>query len=199
MVLLSDLYMTTGKTIALTTQTLVGKVMFLLSNILSRFVIAFLPRIKCLLISWLQSLFRVILEPKKIKSVTASTFSPLLAMKWWDWMPWSWFFKCWVLKQLFPLSSFTSIKRLFSSSLHCATRVILPAYLRLLIFLPAILIPDCESSSPAFHMMDSAYKLISRVTIYSLDALLSHFWSSLFFHVLVLLLLVLHTGFSGVR
>ena len=68
--------MTTGKTIALTRQTFVGKVMFLLFNRLSRFVIAFLPRSKCLLISWLQSPSVVILEPKKIKCVTVSTVSP---------------------------------------------------------------------------------------------------------------------------
>ena len=65
-------YMTTGKTIALTRQTFVAKVMSLLFNVLSRFVIAFLPRSKRLLISWLQSPFAVILEPKKIKSVTVS-------------------------------------------------------------------------------------------------------------------------------
>ena len=68
--------MTTGKTIALTRWTYVGKVMSLLLNTLSRFVIAFRPRSKCLLISWLQSLSAVILEPKKIKSVTASIVSP---------------------------------------------------------------------------------------------------------------------------
>ena len=71
---LSHPYMTTGKTIALTRWTFVGKVMSLLFNTLSRFVIAFLPRSMCLLISWLQSPFAVILEPKTIKSVTASTF-----------------------------------------------------------------------------------------------------------------------------
>ena len=65
--------MTTGKTIALTRQTFVGKVMSLLFNMLSRFVIAFLPRSKCLLVSWLQSWSAVILEPKK-KSVTVSIF-----------------------------------------------------------------------------------------------------------------------------
>ena len=65
-----------GKTIAWTMQTFVGKVMSLLFNTLSGFVIAFLPRSKSLLISWLQTLYAVILEPKKIKSVTASTFSP---------------------------------------------------------------------------------------------------------------------------
>ena len=76
MVQLFDPYMTTGKTIALTIQAFVSKVMSLLFNMLSRFVRAFLPRIKHLLISWLQSLSVVILEPKKIKSVTVSTFSP---------------------------------------------------------------------------------------------------------------------------
>ena len=68
--------MTTGKTIALTICTYVGKVMSLLFNMLSRFVIAFLPRSKCLLISWLQSPSTVILEPKKIKSDTISIVSP---------------------------------------------------------------------------------------------------------------------------
>ena len=66
MVQLSHPYMTAGKTIALTRQTFVGKVMSLLFNMLSRLVLAFLPRSKCLLISWLQSPFAVILEPKKI-------------------------------------------------------------------------------------------------------------------------------------
>ena len=67
---LSHPYLTTGKTIALTLHTFVGKVMSLLLNMLSRFVIAFLPRSKCLLISWLQLQSAVILEPKKIKSAT---------------------------------------------------------------------------------------------------------------------------------
>ena len=68
--------MTTGKTIALTRWTFVGKVVFLLFDRLSKFVIAFLPRSKSLLISWLQSPSAVILELKKIKSVTVSTVSP---------------------------------------------------------------------------------------------------------------------------
>ena len=76
MVQLSHLYMTPGKNIALTIETLVGKVISMLFNMMSRFVIAFLPRSKHPLISWLQWLFSVILEPKKIKSVTLSTFSP---------------------------------------------------------------------------------------------------------------------------
>ena len=68
--------MTTGNTIALTRRTFVDKVMPLLFNMLSRLVITFLPRSKCLLISWLQSGSAVILEPPKIKSVTVSTVSP---------------------------------------------------------------------------------------------------------------------------
>ena len=78
-------------------------------------------------------------------------------MKWWDQMPWSSFSECWVLSQLFH-SPLSFIKRLFSSSLS-AIRVVSSAYLRLLILLPAILIPACASSSPAFLMMYSAYKL----------------------------------------
>ena len=75
-VLLSQPYMTTGKTIALSRRTFVGKVMSLLLNMLSKLVIMFLPRSKGLLISWLQSPSGVILEPKKIKSDTVSTVSP---------------------------------------------------------------------------------------------------------------------------
>ena len=76
MVQLLHPYLTTGKTRALTRWTFVGKVMSLFFNMLSRFVIAFPPRSKCLLISWLQSPFAVILEPKKIKSLTVSIVSP---------------------------------------------------------------------------------------------------------------------------
>jgi len=76
---LSHPYMTTGKTIALTRRTFVGKVMFLLFNMLSRLVITFLPRSKRLLISWLQSPSVVILETTKIKSDTVSTVSPSIS------------------------------------------------------------------------------------------------------------------------
>ena len=89
MVQLSHLYLTTGKTRALTVQTFIGKVMSLLLNMLSRFVIAFLPRSKCLLNSWPQSLSAMILEPKKMNSITVSTFSPSICHEWWDWIPWS--------------------------------------------------------------------------------------------------------------
>jgi len=112
-------YMTTGKTIALTRQTFVGKVMSLLFNILSRLVITFLPRIKHLLISWLQSPSAVILEPRKKKSATISTVSPSIChevMGLDDMILVFWMLS---FKQTFPLSSFTFIKRLFSS-LHLA-------------------------------------------------------------------------------
>ena len=129
--------------------------MSLLFNMLSRLVITFLPRSKCLLISWLQSPSAVIMEPRKIKSATVSP-SICHEVMGLDAM----IFVFWMLsyKATFSLSSFTFIKSLFSSSLS-AIRMGSSAYLRLLIFLPAILIPACASSSPAFLMMYSAYKL----------------------------------------
>ena len=144
-------YMTTGKTIALTRWTFVGKVMSLVFNMLSRLVITFLPRSKCLLLSWLQSPSAVILEPKKIKSVTVSTVSPSICYEVMG--PDAMILVFWMLsfKPTFSLSSFTFIKRLLSSLLS-AISVMSSAYLRLLMFLPAILIPACASSSPAFLM-----------------------------------------------
>ena len=86
---LSHPYVTTGKTIALTRQNFADKVMSLVFNTLSRLVINLLPRSKSLWISWLQSLYVMILGPPKLKSATVSTVFHLFAMKWWDWMPWS--------------------------------------------------------------------------------------------------------------
>ena len=252
--------MTIEKTIALTRRTLVGKEMPLLFNMLSRFGIAFLPRSKHLLLSWLQSSSAVILEPNKIKSLTVSIVPPSVchevmgpdamififffflrgeacpeelgeedredegegvwtlgrntvevgtarrfpacpaesrARRFWvpsapsdlavagsalvwfllllllqrslvgcspwdrrvahDWA-WSSFFEC-CFKPAFSLSSFTFIKRLFSSFSLSATRVVSSAYLSLLIFLSAIMIPACVSSSLSFHTMSSTYKL----------------------------------------
>ena len=97
---LSHPYMTTIKIIAWTIWSFVGKVMSMLFNTLSRFVIAFLPRSKCLLISWLQSPSAVILEPPKKSLSLFPLFLHLFAMKWWDWMSWSSFSECWVLSQL---------------------------------------------------------------------------------------------------
>ena len=106
MVQLSHPYMTTGKTIALTRWTFVGKVMTLLFNMLSRLVIAFLSRSKCFLISWLQLPSAMILVPEKIKSVTVSTVSSYICHEVMGPDPWSSFFECWVLSQLLhsPLS-----------------------------------------------------------------------------------------------
>ena len=119
----------TGKTIALTRQTFVSKVMSLLCNMLSRLVIVFLPRSKHLLISWLQSPSAVILELKKIKSVTVSTFSPSLCHEVMGMDAMILVFWMLSFKPNFSLSSFTFIKRLFSSSLLSAIRVMSSAYL----------------------------------------------------------------------
>ena len=119
----------------------------------ARFVIA------SLLISWLQSLSSVILEPKKNLIRHCFHFFHL-------YLAWSDGTECHDLTFLnveFQTSFFTLlfhiIKRLFSSSSLSAIRVVSTVYLRLLIFLPAVLIPACDSSTPAFHMMYSAYKL----------------------------------------
>ena len=151
--------MSTGKTIALTRWTFVGKVMSLLINMLPRLVITFLPRSKCLLISWLQSPSAVILEPKNIKSAMVSTVSPSISHEVMG--PDAKILVFWMLsfKPTFSLSCFTFIKRLFSSSSLSAIKMVSWAYLRLLIFLLAILILACASSSPMFLMMYSAYKL----------------------------------------
>ena len=126
---LSHSYMTTGNTIALTKWTFVGKVMPLLFNMLSRLVIAFFPRSKHLLISWLQSPSAVILEPKKVKSVTVSIVSASICHEMMG--PDAMILVFWMLsfKPTFSLSSFTFIKRLFSSSLLYAIRVVSSPYL----------------------------------------------------------------------
>ena len=146
------------KTIALTRWTFVGKVMSLLFNMLSRLVIAFLPRSKRLLISWLQSPSTEILEPKKMNSLTVSIVSPSIFHEVMG--PDAMIFIFWMFsfEPAFSLSSFTFIKKLFSSLLS-AVRVVSSAYLRLLIFLLAIFIPACASSSLAFRMVYSAYNL----------------------------------------
>ena len=155
---LSHPYMTTGNIITLTRQTFVGKVMSLLFNMLSRLVITFLQRSKRILFSWFQSPTAVILEPPKMKSDTASTVSLSISHEVMGLDAVISVFWMLRFKPTFSLASFTFIKRLFSFSLS-AIRVVYSAYLRLLIFLPAILIPACASSSPAFLMMYSAYRL----------------------------------------
>ena len=113
---LSHPYMTTGKTKALTRWTIVGKVMSLLFNMMSRLVITFLPKSKRLLISWLWSPSAVILEPKKIKSVSVSTVSPSICYE--VMRPDAMILVFWMLSfwPTFSLSSFAFIKRLFSVS-----------------------------------------------------------------------------------
>ena len=149
--------MTTGKTIALTRWTFVGKAMSLLFNMLSKLIITSLPRSKRLLISWLQSPSGVILEPKNIKSLTVFIVSPYICHEVMG--PHAMIFVFWMLsfKPTFSLSPFTLIKRLFSSYSLSAIRVVSSAHLRLLIFLPEILIPAYASSIPAFCMVYSAY------------------------------------------
>ena len=111
---------------------------------------------------------RVILETKKIKSVTASTFSPYICYEVME--PDTMILVLWVFsfKPAFPLSSFTLIRRLFGSSSLSAIRVVSSPYLRLLMFLPSILIPSCDSSSLAFRMMYTVVFVqpLSRVSLF---------------------------------
>ena len=142
------------KTIAFTRLTFVGKVILCFLICCLGWSIALLPRSKRLLISWLQSPSAVIFQPKKIKSVFVSPFICHEVIE-----PDTKIFIFWKLsfRPVFSLYSF--IKKLFSSSLHSAIRVVSSEYLRILTFLLAIFIPSCVSSSPAFRMMYSAYKL----------------------------------------
>ena len=122
MVHLSHPYMTIGKTIDLTRQTYVGIVMSLLFSMLFRFFVAFLPRSKCLLISWLQSPSAVILEPRKIKFVTVSSVSPSICHEVMELDAMILVFWMLSFKPPFPLSTYTFSKRLFSLTLkgpHC--------------------------------------------------------------------------------
>ena len=125
---------------------------------LSRLVIAFFPRSKHLLISCMQSPFAVILEPKKIKSVTDYILSSSICHEVIGLNTMILVFLMSSFEPTFSLSSLTFIKKFFSSFLLSAVTVVLSAYLRLLIFLLENLIPACASSSPTFHMMYSAYK-----------------------------------------
>ena len=121
---LSHPYITTGKTIALTAQTFVGKVVSLLFNMLSKLVIVFHPMSKYLSISWLQSPSTVTLESKRIKSVTASTFSPSICHEVMG--PGATILVFWMLnfKPAFSYSSFTLVKRFYGSSSLSAINVV---------------------------------------------------------------------------
>ena len=190
---------TTGKPIALTMQTFVSKVMSLLFNTLSRCVIEFIPRRKPLLILWLQSLSAVILESSKIKSLTVFTFYPSICHKVMGLDAMIFAFWKWSFKPAFSLSSFTFINSLFSSSSLSAIKVISSAYLRLLIFLLAVLIPTCESSSPAFCMMSFEYNLNKQGDNIQPWCIPFPVLNQYIVPCPVLLLLVLHIGFSRDR
>ena len=152
--------MNTGKIIVLTIWTCAGTVMSLVFNTLSRLVKAFLPRNKCLLISWLQLPSAVILEPKKTKSyfkVTAFTFYPSICHETMGSEAMILVFWKLSFQSAFSLSYFMLTKRCYSFSSLSAIRVVSSAYLRFLIFLPATSIPTIAPSTPAFRLMYSAY------------------------------------------
>ena len=158
MVQISQPYVTSGKTTALTIWTFVSKVVSLLFNTVSRFVIAFLPRSKHLLISWLQSPSAVISEPRNRKSITTSTFSLSICHDVMRLDAMILVFLIFSFKLALSLS-FTLMKKLFSSSSLSAIQVVSSTCLSLLMFLPPILTPACSSSRLAFLMMCSAYRL----------------------------------------
>ena len=139
MVQLSKPYVTTGKSIALIIQTFVSRIISLVFNTVSGSFITFLLRSNCLLISWLQSLSTVVLEPKKRKSVTTFTFSPSFCRVVLGPDTMILVFLIFSLKPALSLSSFSFIKNLFSFSLLSAVRVVSSTYLRLLNVFPTYL------------------------------------------------------------
>ena len=150
--------MTTGKTIALTRWTFVEKAMSLLFNMLSRLVTAFLPKSKCL--NFMAEVTICSDFGAQENKICHCFHFPTYYLSWSDGAGCH-HLSFWMLsfKPSFSLFSFTLIKRLFSSSSVSAMRVVSYTYLRLLIFLPTILILACASSSPAFLMIYSAYTL----------------------------------------
>ena len=187
--------MITGKTIALTRQTFVGKVLSLLLNMLSRLVIAFLPRSKHLLISWLQSPSAVLLEPKKIVCHCCHCFPSVCH-------------EVMGLDAMILVFWMLNFKPTFFTLLfHFHQEALVPLHflplqwhylrMKLLIFLLAILISACDSSCPAFRMMYSAFKLNKQWDSIQLWHLTLPIWTSLLFHIWSeLVLLDLHAGFS---
>ena len=168
--------MTTGKTTALTTWTFVGKVMSLLFNTLSSFSAKEQASFNFM------SAVTTCSDFGAPKNNVCHCFHCVPI-----YLPWSDGTRCYDLSFLnaetFLLSSFTFIKRLFSSSSLSAIRVVSSAYLRSLIFLPAILIATCASPSPAFQMMYSAYKLNKQDDNTQPWCTLSQFQTSLLFYV----------------
>ena len=136
--------------------------MSLLFNMLSRLVIAFLPRSKRLWISWLQSLSSVTIDPKKMNSDTVSTFSLFICHEVMGLDAIIFIFWMLHFKPDFSTVIFQILQRLLGSSSLSGIKMVSSTYLWLLIFLLAILIPNCDSFSQIFHMMDIAYKLIKQ-------------------------------------
>ena len=170
MVQLSHPHMNTGKTITLAIQTFITKVMSLLLNMLSTFVIVFLPRSKHLFILWWESLSSVIFESKKRKSVTASTFSPCICHE------------VMGLATMILVFSLLGIKPVFQSPLSPSSRgslahlCFLPSEWFICIYevviLIAILIPARSSSSPSFSMIYSTYRKRSMSRLYTVTLLI---------------------------
>ena len=158
MVQLSHPHMTIGKTIALTIWNIVDKILSLFFNLISTFIMAFLPRSKYLLISWLQSPFTVILEHKKIKFVIVSNFPLLFVMKSCSQLPFFFFFECWALSQLFHSSLSLSSRGSLVLLHFLPLKWYHPHFWGCWCF-PGNLIPACNSLSPEYSMMDSAYML----------------------------------------
>ena len=155
----------------------------LLFNMLSRLVTAFLPRSKSLLISWLQSPSAVILESQKIQSVTVSLFPHLFAMKWQNWTPWSLIFECWILSQPFHSLLSLSLKGCldtfhFLPQGWCHLHTCHYLYFPQKSWFQLVLHPAQHFRCCTLHVS------LSRMTIYSLDRLLSQLGNSPLFHVL---------------
>ena len=168
-----------------------------LMQLLQNFVIAFLPRSKCLLISWWQSPSAVILEHKKIKSAVLLLFTLLVAMTWWDWVLLLFFFNVEFQVRFFTLIFDHHQGTLYWNFTFSHYSAIIS--ISEIVGISATLFLVCHSFSPAFLSLYSAYKLNKQGDNTSLVVLLSQFWTSLLDYVFFLLLLLeLHTGFSGI-
>ena len=156
---LSQAYVTTGKSISLTIQTFVSRITSLLFNTLSRCVIPFLPRSNHLLISWLKSPSTVILEPKRRKSITTSSFSPSICHEVMGLDAIIYFLKILLIYSFksvlspphLPTSGSSLVLLFFKLEWYHLIRVVSSTYLRLLIFLPTVLILTCFIQSGIFH------------------------------------------------
>ena len=184
MVQVSHFCMTPGRTIALTIWTIINKLISLLFNMPSRFVLASLPRSKCLLISCCGHGPQWSWSPRKQNLSLLPLFPHLFALKWWNWMPWSSFFECWVSSQRFH-SALSPSTRGSLFPLHFLPLVWYHLhiwgywYFSWLFWFQLVIHPACWH----FTWCTLHRSWVSRVTIYSLVILLSQFGTRLFFHV----------------